>query len=447
MINKQKIITSKNKLNLNIKGEPDLSFKKIESSGYYNALPSLVPFIKPKALFKEGDRVSLGDNLFFDKRNPKCVFVSPFDGVVDAIEYGPRRRLDVIRLKIDASKPNDAKSISINKDNIAQLLQEKGLWPSLRAFPFRNIPKLDERPPQILVSLDNLEPFYPKSSCLIDQEADAFEAGLAALKYLAPVRLIVLKDNKEAIQRFRKESIILIDNQYPLSDPGIALYKTKKTVEENKSWYIQPQHVIEIGYLLQTGRLKQSRIISIAGPASDHAAHYSVALGEDFNNLLIKSENNQDINNKRVVSGGLLSGRNAEALPYLGYDDSALNLISSAYEPELLSFLQLGAKKISYSKTFLSSFLKLKESSPDVHLNGGYRDCVSCGFCSEVNPVDFSPQAMMKEIKSGNIEEAMKLGLLDFVPTGVCSYVCPSKIDLDMMFEDAKQSLYKELES
>ena len=446
-MNKEKAISLKNKLKFSIKGAPDLSLKKIDSSGLCHVLASQISFIKPKAAIKEGERVSCGDILFFDKREPKCVFVSPFDGVLEAIEYGPRRRLDVMRLKIEASKAKAAKVIPLDKESLPQVLQEKGLWAAFRAFPFRNIPKLDERPPQILISLDNLEPYYPRSACFLDQEADAFEAGLAALKCLAPIKLVMLKDNKDAIQRFRKESIILTENQYPLSDPGIALYKTKKTVEENKSWYIQPQHVIEIGYLLQTGRLKQSRIISIAGPASDHAAHYSVALGDSFSHILTESKNNQDVEKKRMVAGGLLAGRDASELPYLGYDDAALNLISSAYEPELLSFLQVGAKKISYSKTFLSSFLKLKDSSPDVHVNGGYRDCVSCGFCAEVNPVDFSPQAMMKEIKSGNIEEAMKLGLLDFVPTGVCSYVCPSKIDLDMMFEDAKQSLYKELES
>ena len=55
------------------------------------------------------------------------------------------------------------------------------------------------------------------------------------------------------------------------------------------------------------------------------------------------------------------------------------------------------------------------------------------------------PQVLMKEVLGGDIEEAMKQGLLDCSDCGLCTYVCPSKIELDSIIKTAKDKLYKEL--
>ena len=78
-------------------------------------------------------------------------------------------------------------------------------------------------------------------------------------------------------------------------------------------------------------------------------------------------------------------------------------------------------------------------------INGGYRACISCGVCEKVCPVEASPQMIMKSLKINDIETAVSYGLLDIVESGLYTYVCPSKIELDNIFREAKAKIYQGL--
>ena len=70
--------------------------------------------------------------------------------------------------------------------------------------------------------------------------------------------------------------------------------------------------------------------------------------------------------------------------------------------------------------------------------------CIACSYCADVCPVDLLPQYVYKYVQSGDIETAMQNGLLDCTECGVCTYVCPSKINLDHHFKVSKAQLHKE---
>ena len=57
----------------------------------------------------------------------------------------------------------------------------------------------------------------------------------------------------------------------------------------------------------------------------------------------------------------------------------------------------------------------------------------------KVCPVDSSPQLIMKSLKNNDIETAIQYGLLDTVESGLYTYVCPSKIEIDAIFEQRKK--------
>ena len=124
----------------------------------------------------------------------------------------------------------------------------------------------------------------------------------------------------------------------------------------------------------------------------------------------------------------------------------AINIIDSEPETEFMSFLQPGFNKPSFTTAYLSGFLnKFQKTPTSTAVNGSERDCVSCGYCEDVCPVDSLPQNILRNVKGNDVEEAMKYGLLDCTSCGVCTYVCPSKIDLSSIFSDAKDQLYKEV--
>lgn len=433
-------ITAKTNFKLDISGKPALSVTSLERSEKAYIHPFQLPFIKPKLLVKIGDDVKSGSPLFHDKKQTELQFLSPVSGSIENVIFGPRRRLDSIVIKVD----KEQRYLEFNTNADAKdFLINSGLWGAFRAFPFKNIPKATDNPHQILISMDNLDSFHVDSSVLFDRYSAEFFRGLELIKKIAPVKIIALKSNNSVINRLSDEELIIVEDQYPLTDPGVVLYKTKTSTKENNSWTIQPHHIVELGHLLMTGKLKQDRLITIGGPASTYAAHFLVSCGDSVESILSKAEQTQE--GVRVIAGGVLTGTKIGLDMALGYDHSSLTLISSEYNPEILSFLKPGSEQISYSKTFLSSLFKPKSFIPNTMMNGGKRDCVSCSFCSEVCPFDFDPRMMLRELKGDDIEEAMKQGLLDHTNTGLLSFVCPSKIEIDEIFENAKNELYNEL--
>ncbi|MBW1820756.1 MAG: 4Fe-4S dicluster domain-containing protein [Deltaproteobacteria bacterium] len=58
--------------------------------------------------------------------------------------------------------------------------------------------------------------------------------------------------------------------------------------------------------------------------------------------------------------------------------------------------------------------------------------------------MDILPQFTLKSILADEVEESLAHGLLDCVECGLCTYVCPSKIELCAAFKGAKEAYYKE---
>jgi len=48
---------------------------------------------------------------------------------------------------------------------------------------------------------------------------------------------------------------------------------------------------------------------------------------------------------------------------------------------------------------------------------------------------------MVRALKAGNYDEAVKLGLMDCVECGACSFICPARIKLVQRFRIGKQVL------
>jgi Na+-transporting NADH:ubiquinone oxidoreductase subunit A len=58
--------------------------------------------------------------------------------------------------------------------------------------------------------------------------------------------------------------------------------------------------------------------------------------------------------------------------------------------------------------------------------------------------VEILPQLTYKSILAEEVEEYLAHGLLDCVECGLCSYVCPSKIELLETLKSAKTSYYRD---
>lgn len=66
-------------------------------------------------------------------------------------------------------------------------------------------------------------------------------------------------------------------------------------------------------------------------------------------------------------------------------------------------------------------------------------NCVSCGRCVMHCPMHLMPNKMFRNIKYGNYQAAIDLGLMDCKECGCCAYSCPSHIPLVQGFKLGKK--------
>ncbi|MBK1718903.1 electron transport complex subunit RsxC [Thiocystis violacea] len=64
--------------------------------------------------------------------------------------------------------------------------------------------------------------------------------------------------------------------------------------------------------------------------------------------------------------------------------------------------------------------------------------CIRCGSCVQACPCGLVPLEMAAHARTGDLEGAVKLGLMDCIGCGSCSYVCPGHIPLVQFFNYAK---------
>ena len=84
--------------NLNIKGKAEKRLENTTSATTFALNPDDFFGTIPKLICKEGAQVEAGTPIFFSKKNPDIKFVSPVSGTITAIERGPNRKIERIRI-------------------------------------------------------------------------------------------------------------------------------------------------------------------------------------------------------------------------------------------------------------------------------------------------------------------------------------------------------------
>ena len=75
---------------------------------------------------------------------------------------------------------------------------------------------------------------------------------------------------------------------------------------------------------------------------------------------------------------------------------------------------------------------------------GDYQECINCGRCVAVCPVNLVPGMLSMYCAKDRFEEAAARGLLSCIECGCCDYVCPSRRPLVHLFRHAKHQLMEE---
>lgn len=435
---------------LKIAGKPSNEVAVSEKPDRVAVLPEKIPFIKPRLKIKVDDKVKVGSTLFEDKRNPDLKFLSPGGGKVVQINFGHRRVIKEIVIKLDNEEEyEEIEPVSeelieqIEREKLVKKIMAGGLWPFIRELPFRNIAGPYLSPPAIFINLCNKEPFQPDPEVYLEGKSDLFKFGIKILKRLANNRVYILASPESSGISSRLNECVThaIYGKYPADDPGVFLYYTRKSSADNRAWYISGQDVMLLASLLKHGRYPIFRTVVLAGQSVTHRKHIQTRLGVPIAHIVKGHSSNTDL---RYIVGGVFRGYAQTEEAYMGLYETSLTLIPEGREKEFFGFLRPGFSKSSFSRTFLS-FFNPSELKMECSLHGEERACINCGYCSQVCPVDILPQFTLKSVLADEVEESLAHGLLDCVQCGLCTYVCPSKIDLCAAFTNARKDYYKEL--
>ena len=434
---------------LNIEGKPAPDIRELKKPASVAMLPEKIPFIKPRLLVKPGYTVKIGSPLFEDKRQPMIKFLSPGAGRIANINFGPRRIVKEIVIALDNHEESlefasfsDKDIQSIEREKLVKAILAGGLWHLIREFPFRDIARHKIIPPSIIVSLSSKEPFQPEPQIYLNGREDLLVYGISVLKKLAPKVCVAVSSDKAYLLRQENMITHLIEGEYPADDPGVLLYHTKTSADENRSWYISGQNLLLLAELLKTGQYPVERTVVLGGSSASESGHFRTRIGVPLSHI-VQDRALLNGTSPRYVAGGILRGYTVSPESYLGMYETSLSLIPEGHEREFMAFVRPGFDRPSFSRTFLSIFNKSPFKMTGSR-HGEDRACVSCNSCVKVCPVDILPNFAFKCVLADELEESLAHGMLDCVECGLCSYVCPSKIEICDILKTAKAKYYQE---
>lgn len=445
------MITIKKGLNLPISGSPEQVIRDGNAITEVALLGEEYVGMRPSMKVREGDVVKKGQVLFEDKKNPGVVFTAPASGTVTAIHRGAKRVLQSVVIKIEGNeqitfeKYTTEQLNQLTSEQARQNLQTSGLWTALRTRPFSKVPAVDATPVSIFVNAMDTNPLCADPQVIVQQSAQAFEAGLTVLSRLHEGKVYLCKAANASIP---SPSIANLDvkeftGPHPAGLSGTHIHFIDPVSATKFVWYINYQDVIAVGKLFTTGELDVSRVVSLAGPQVKNPRLVRTVLGANLSQL---TANEVKDGENRVISGSVLSGAKAAGpVDYLGRYALQVSVLEEGREKEFLGWIMPGANKYSLSRTVLGHFSK-KLFNFTTALNGGERAMVPIGAYERVMPLDIIPTLLLRDLAAGDTDSAQALGCLelDEEDLALCTFVCPGKNEYGPLLRQALDKIEKE---
>lgn len=415
--------------------------------------PSDFRGIKPKVLVHINDIVKVGTPLLCDRIHPEIKIVSPASGKVVAINRGEKRAL--LEIVVAADGKQDAVQFSCYNENsidclsyekIIEHLLEGGLWPLIRQRPFSKVANPNDKPKSIFVQAMNTDPLALDPDFILKDKQNLFQTGLDIIKHLTEgeVHLCCHVDAQStALAQAENVKIHRFSGPHPTGNVSTHIHCIDPINKGDTVWYIHALDVLKITDLFMKGIFVPEHYVAITGEGARDRVYKKTIMGASIESLL---DGKFEQGNFRYISGSILTGKDVGKDGFLRFYDTQITVIPEGGKREFLGWLMPGLNKYSFSKTFASSFLPEKEVSLNTDKRGDDRAIVFNHIYDSVVPLDILTYFLLCTIMSGDIEEAEKLGILecDEEDFALCSFACPSKIDVGGIIRGGLDLIEKE---
>lgn len=445
------VIKLRKGLDINLKGKAAAEVMAVKEPGFYALCPDDFTGVTPKVVVKEQEYVMAGGPLFIDKNHPEVKFVSPVSGVVTCVERGARRK--VLSITVEAAAEQDFEEFG--KKDVAQLdgaavkeaLLNAGMFAFIKQRPYDVVADPTIAPNAIFVSAFDSNPLAPDFEVALKGEEANFQTGLDALAKMAKTYLNVSVNQKSsALTQAKNVTVTAFDGPHPAGNVGVQINHIAPINKGETVWTIDPQAVIFIGRLFNTGRVDLTRTVAITGSEVKKPAYCKLKVGALLTDVLADNVNKDK--ELRYISGNPLTGKQIPANGFLGAFHSQVTVIPEGNDVhEMLGWIMPRFNQFSVSHSYFSWLMGKKEYTLDARVKGGERHMIMANEYDKVLPMDIMPEYLIKAIIAGDIDRMEQLGIYEVAPEdfALCEFVCSSKMELQRIVREGLDMLRREM--
>ena len=445
------VIKLRKGLDINLKGKAAEELVTVKKPGFYALVPDDFPGVTPKVVVKEQEYVMAGGPLFIDKNHPEVKFVSPVSGVVTSVERGARRK--VMNIVVEAAAEQDYEEFGkqdvarMNADRVKELLLQSGMFAFIKQRPYDVIADPAVAPRAIFVSAFDSNPLAPEFEFALKGEEANFQTGLDALAKIAKTYLgISVKQKSAALTQAKNVTITAFDGPNPAGNVGVQINRIAPVVKGETVWTIDPQAVIFIGRLMNTGRVDMTRTVAVTGSEVLKPAYTKLRVGALLTSVF--AGNVTKDKELRYISGNVLTGKQVSPNGFLGAFHSQVSVIPEGNDiHEMLGWIMPRFNQFSVNHSYFSWLLGKKEYTIDARIKGGERHMIMSGEYDKVFPMDILPEFLIKAIIAGDIDRMEALGIYEVAPEdfALCEFVDSSKLELQRIVRAGLDMLRAEM--
>lgn len=444
------VIRLRKGLDIKLKGNAEKVLESLPVPDMLAIKPGDFAGLVPKLSVKPGDEVKAGDALFYDKYHPEVIFCAPYGGRVASINRGERRRiLEVViatSMQAGSREFKSSSPASMSAAEIKEQLLSSGLWPFLRRRPYGTIASPQEEPKAVFISSFDTAPLAPDYNFVLEGQLGTFQTGIDALAKMTGKKIYVGINGKSVFTNLKNVETVQFHGPHPAGNVGIQIHHVSPINKGEVVWTINPQDVLYIGRLFETGRLDFRKVVALTGSEAEKPKYFQTLLGAPVSTITDRRLKNVDYK-QRIISGNVLTGTKVEPNDYIGYYDSQVTVIPEGDEYELMGWADPGLDKFSSTKTFISRLFPKKEYVLNANLHGGDRALVLVDQYRKVLPMDLMPVFLLKAIMAGDIDKMEQLGIYEVIEEdfALCEYVCASKTKVQDILRGGINLMIKEL--
>lgn len=443
------IIKIKKGLNLRLLGEAKGEASAIgRTSGDFALFPDDYCGITPKISKKEGEHVTAGETIIYDKWHNDLSIASPISGIISKITRGDRRKIMRIEIKADnePQAPFKFDVSDLNPDKITKILQHSGLWVHMRQRPYDIVPDPGKPARDIFITTFDSSPLAVAQP-LSGNRASLFCKGVEILSKLTKGTVYIGCRNDNYIETPNSTSYI-IEGPHPAGNAGVQIEAIKPVNKNEVVWTVDAETVIRIGGLFTTGQVDWTTTVAITGECVKKPAILKAVVGIALKDL-ISGNLTEDPNACRIISGNVLTGVHEVLEGYLHHPFRQITVIpENAHTDEFMGWASLSPRKFSFSHCFWSWLeSKSKRYHFDAKINGAERAIIMAGEYDKVFPMDIYSEFLIKAILAKDIDKMEQLGIYEVAPEdfALCEFIDTSKLELQKIVREGLDFLRKEM--